>query len=1451
MSSYMPGKNTLSGKKTYPLSHPQKRIWFSEKLYNVTNYSNITISFNFHRSIDYGLLKDVIDYVYIKNESLRTRIFERDGLPRQYFEKHHSTEIFMKYFLKEGDISYRHWLNDYIAKPIGLSESSLIEFSLVKFQTKNDVLFIKTHHIISDAWTNGLLCKQITDCYNKFSKNEPFEIEETSYVNYIENELKYKESKRFMDNKAFWHSVFRDLPEQIFTHNKKTSFTSERKNFLFSVQHTKKITRFCNSEKISLYNFLFSVLSILVYKYFGVKNFIIGTLTHNRFSRTDKKTPGMFVNTLPIRIRVDPDKTFYDLNCTVQNSIAGSFKNQKYPYDLLLSEIKTKFKKKDDIIDIVFSYDEVNYSIPINWHYNNEEFFPLVIHATRRSNSNRLNFEFDFRHSCLSGSQVDTFFSFFKSIINEIIKKPDSKLYDFRLLSEKKYKKRLLECNDTTTDYNKKLSLVDLFEKQLTKNGNNTALYFRDQNITYNDLNKKINQFSNYIIERKNKHGLPIAIIMDSSIEMIIAIFAILKSGSPYLPIDPEYPVKRIEYMLEDSRAEILITQDRYNEDVVFTGTKIIFDYGIFDRYSDRKPNIHVSSEDVAYIMYTSGSTGRPKGILTRHYSISRICINTNYIDIRSNDRLVKLSNYAFDGSTFDLFASLLNGAKLFLLSKDDIMEIGKLAEFIYKKKITIFFITTALFNTLVDLNMESLKNVKKILFGGERASYRHVEKAYNFFGAKKLIHVYGPTESTVFASFHQLNSFPYDFKTIPIGKPISNTKIYILDRELNICPPGIAGEICISGDGLAAGYLNQEKLTNERFINNPFFRGEKIYLTGDVGKWNRNGDIEFIGRLDNQVKIRGNRIEPGEIELSLMEHPEIEKVIVISREDASHNKYLAAYYVSRESIDHGSLRKFLLEKLPESMVPSYFMRLSKIPLTQNGKIDKINLPDLSILPYARRKYTAPKTNREKEIKKIWEDILNIGKVGINDGFFDIGGNSIKLIQIHAELSRHYAISIDELFEYDTIKTLSDHIGENGRNVRKKIEVLREKGFPNISPEERSHIKRSVDSYRGYTAEYEKVDCSKKNNYKSILLTGATGFLGIYLLHDFLENHSCNIFLIIRGRNTAHSRKRIIDKYKYYFNKELDSKDFNRLFILNGDISKDRLELEKKQYENLSEKIDCIINSAANVKHYGIYNDFYSVNVNGVKNIVKLSITGKKKDIYHISTVGTGIAGIKERNYFILSEITDPPNSDIANFYIKTKIIAEEIIIEARKQGLNTNIIRVGNLTFNSVDGKFQENINDNAFYKSIRSYIKLRMIPNIQYKIIDFSCIDYVSRAVFLITGIKNLKNEVYHIINNDFKSLYDIGLLLSKRIPDIKFYEYNEFLDFLHKNSNNKKIKEHVNNILLHSHIIKNPYIGGIIYLNDRTNLILKKLGFEWNSIKIDLIEKMLNHCYLTGFL
>ena len=637
---------------------------------------------------------------------------------------------------------------------------------------------------------------------------------------------------------------------------------------------------------------------------------------------------------------------------------------------------------------------------------------------------------------------INKFLEYLAVFVRGIISNPSLQMLEQPLLNEKGRKQLLYEFNDTMTEVPEEKVLQELFEEQVEKSPNNLAVVFKDRKVTYRELNQYSNQLARTLRERGVKREEIVGLMVDdNSVEMIIGMIAILKAGGAYLPIDPEYPKDRIKYMLEDSNIAVLLTQTNFdNQMLQFEGKVIKLDNkSIFsgESFNLEKRN---QANDLAYVIYTSGSTGKPKGVEIEHRSIVNqlFGLQKRYLFDTSLNHIL-LAPITFDPSVQQIFLPLISGGKLFLVPKTTMKNVMELLEVIVSNRIDIIDTVPSLMSILLD-NIDSRDNLhfKYIILAGERFPKALYERLKETVSAEKVINIYGPTEATINTTLYECKRKETN-TTIPIGKPLMNYNVLILDQGHNLCPMGVAGEICISGVGLARGYVNRPELTADKFVSNPFIRGQKMYCSGDLGRWNVDGNIEFLGRMDDQVKIRGCRVELEEIEVALRQHPAVRDNLVIIRENDPDDKVLVAYCVLNqiETPPVSELRRFLGERVPGYMIPSEFIFLDKFPLTDNGKVDRRALPK----PDCRRRnleedFVAPQTPIEEELARIWAKALGLERVGVYDNFFDLGGTSLIALSLFAQIEKRFGkrLPLAALFPTPTIRKLANTLREGNKH---------------------------------------------------------------------------------------------------------------------------------------------------------------------------------------------------------------------------------------------------------------------------------------------------------------------------------------------------------------------------------------------------------------------------------
>ncbi|MFT9818493.1 amino acid adenylation domain-containing protein [Lysinibacillus sp. NPDC056185] len=797
---------------------------------------------------------------------------------------------------------------------------------------------------------------------------------------------------------------------------------------------TNKIKQLTKDKNIMIYTLILTVFKIALSRMCSYSQFAIGIPPYIKDNKRQANNEFLLSKQL-----LTKELDFKKVLSNEKNVLFNSFLYEFYPLEQLY---KRNFIYEK--INVFCVMEELHSDLQIKNILNlpNND---LTLNIRVKEDSISLIFNsFDY----VEENQIFILKDIFVNILQKVINNLTIRIDDIDIISEKE-KSKLKDINSTSISFPKNLSLSEIFEKQVENNPDHIAIVFKNEKFSYKELNEKSNIIANKLKDNNVEKGDVVGLIAEKSPEMIIGILAILKAGAAYLPIDYKYPEERVKYMLEDSNCKILLKQGN-SKDIVNLGCKIIkIDLKENEILNADNLNIPFEGNELAYIIYTSGSTGRPKGtLINQSCVISRLVGNTNYININKNDIFLQLSSYVFDGSIFEIFGSLLNGARLVIPEKYHTLDLKELGSLIEKEKISILFITTALFHSLVELNLKSLQNVKKILIGGEKLSLKHAKKAFDFLGPNRIINLYGPTESTIFATYYPINDIDEEDIFVPIGGPISNTKLYVIGNNNKLQPIGVPGELCISGEGLASGYINRNDLTEKKFVENPYETDDKMYKTGDLARWLPDGNIEFIERIDYQVKIRGYRIELGEIENALLKINEINEAVVLVKE-IEDNKYIYAYYVANCNYSKDLIREKLKETLPSYMMPANFIKLEKIPLTINGKVDRLKLnklEDESKLGI----YEHPKNDIEEKLIQIWKDILKINyTISINDSFFDVGGHSLNAIKvvgrIHKELN--IDIPIKDFFSLENIKNIASYISSVRKKEYRKIKKIQEKRY--------------------------------------------------------------------------------------------------------------------------------------------------------------------------------------------------------------------------------------------------------------------------------------------------------------------------------------------------------------------------------------------------------------------
>ena len=1031
--------------------------------------------------------------------------------------------------------------------------------------------------------------------------------------------------------------------------------------------------------------------------------------------------------------------------------------------------------------------------------------------------------------NCEKVSTLDNFFDVggdsLKAI--ELTSQLESRGYEVQV-------KTIFEC-ETIQELAKELSVAENSQENFDYSGDipatdaqmrvYTAQSMNSDSTTYSLANSLAFDLHNQGVNR----GDIVAIISKRSYLIVVSMLAIFKCGAAYLPVDYNYPTDRINTIVNDANCKVIITYNvNYYADNVFNISEKIVPLSI-------NPVCNVKPMDVCGIIYTSGSTGTPKGSLLQHQGL----VNFTY----ASDTLYNGGNcnigfaiYTFDAFFLDLIPPMLRGKTAIMATEEEQFNQIAFENIIINNPECNMFITPTKFKQFVDnrINLDFYKNIHNICFGGEVFPAEYVDM---FSKNTNVYNVYGPTECSMWA----IKSLVVD-KNVKLGKPIANTQIYIVDKYMKICPIGVTGELCIAGDGVGAGYLNRPELTAEKFIDNPFGKG-KLYKTGDLAYWREDGNIVYVGRNDFQVKIRGLRIELGEIENAINSVDGVSQSVVVVRKDENGRQLICAFYTGEEKSAQ-EIKAVIGERLPKYMFPHIFTHLDEMPMTSSGKISRKTLPEIDLSNIESSvEYEAPDGELEKSLAKEMEEVLNYSPVGRNDNFFDLGGDSLKAIEFvsKAHNSGIY-FDLQSIFDYPTVKELREHI-ESGDKQNVSFDDV------DFGKAESVLSKNTI----------EQMKKPEKTDVGNILLAGATGFLGIHILADYLDNDSGTAYCFVRGKDKEDSTARLKKLLEFYFGDKYS--DMNRIKVVCADLQKERLSLSSEEYENLAKNVDTVINCAASVKHYGSYKYFYEVNVESVKRLIDFCKDAAAK-LIHTSTLSVsgnsfgdefdGYISEEEKHFYESSLYIGQP---LDNVYARSKFEAEKAVLDAIADGLEANIMRMGNLTNRFSDGKFQKNYESNAFLQRVKGIIELGKAPDYLIKeglYSEFTPIDEAAKAVMTVTRHFNAEQTVFHI--NSTKVVYMNKLLehlsrLGYEIEIVSGKEFTELLRATAKASGTQHIFETFINDMDENDRMNDE--SNIHIENSFTVDYLKQLGFEWNDIGFEYLKKYVEYFRKIGVL
>ncbi|MDF5727434.1 MAG: non-ribosomal peptide synthase/polyketide synthase, partial [Rhizonema sp. PD38] len=1336
-----------------PLSFAQQRLWFLDKLNPNSASYNIPVGLRLVGTINFVALKQSLIEIIHRHEALRTNFVAVDGKLSQIIQTEPNwtvTVVDLQHLpVTEQKTAAQKLLQQQVIEPFNLAHEALIRATSIVLSPTEQWLLLCMHHVVSDGWSMSVFVQELTKLYNAYLEGKPSPLLPLpiQYADFALWQRQWLQGEILNSQLSYWKQQLANAPTflPLPTDRPRGSvqtFNGAHLEFALSVELTQKLVKLSHELGCTLFMTLLAAYNTLLYRYTGQTDILVGTPIANRDRTEIEGLIGFFVNTLVMRTNLDQNPSFSELLPRLREMALSAYAHQDLPFEMLVEALQPeRDMSHTPLFQVMFVLQNTPASqleltglsvseLPIE---TSTVKFDLTL--VMENTGTGLFGWWQYNTDLFDSSTIERMMGHFSTLLEGIVDNPNERISQLPMLTAYEQQQLLVEWNDTQVDYAFDKCIHQLFEEQVELTPDATAVVSDNQQLTYHELNCRANQLAHYLQSLGVKPDVLVGIFVERSLEMVVGILGILKAGGAYVPLDPEYPQERLTFMLEDTQVGVLLTQKRLLDKLPATPATAVFLDDIWSHISQNNqdnPVSEVTASHLANVIYTSGSTGKPKGVMVEHRGLVNLAqAQIQTFGVHFSSRVLQFASFSFDACIWEVIMALRTGATLYLGTKDSIMPGRPLMERSRDYGITHVTLPPS---ALAVLPTEELPKLQTIIVAGETCPAELIKLwsvGRNFFNA------YGPTEASVCATTAKCT--PEDNK-VTIGRPIANAQIYILDSQLQPVPIGVPGELHIGGVGVARGYLHQRELTQQKFISNPFNDkpDSRLYKTGDLARYLPDGNIEYLGRIDNQLKIRGFRIELGEIEAILSHHPGVRENVVVAREDIPGEKRLVAYFVPQleQTPTTNELRIFLTEKLPQYMVPSAFVRLELLPLTPNGKVDRKTLP----VPDSQNSrlavtFVAPRTPVEKILADIWANALHIEKVGVLDNFFELGGHSLTTIRVMSQINETFQMKLPlrHLFTAPTIAELAYTI---------EFTSVADKS---VSANEITRLNLQAEVVLDQSINPLNLVYQPVSEPAAIFLTGATGFVGAFLLAELLQQTQVDIYCLVRAADFTAGKQRLEESLKASL---LWEESFNsRIIPVLGDLSQPLFGLSDEQFHLMALKIDSIYHNGALVNNIYPYALFKAANVRGTEEVLRLASQIKIKPVHFISTISV----FSSDEYFKLEVVqeNDPleHSQGLLGGYPQSKWVAEKIVMMARDRGLPCSIYRLGRITWHSQTGVWNSN---DIFYRFIKSCIQLKSAPEMN-SMEKITPVDYLAKALIHLSQQPESLGKAFHLISSN----------------------------------------------------------------------------------------------------
>ena len=1397
-----------------PLSYAQTGVYFDSMKNPTSTLYNTPVCLTFPVETDVEALKKAAVKAAENHPALFVQFMTNEtGVVQVIGDRDTPVEVEDYTMSEEEALAFRHGF----VRPFNLSKDRL--FRLAAIHTEKALyLYCDIHHLVCDGYSYDLFIHEICDLMD----GKEIEPEMCSYNQFVTEQKAAEQSKAFAEAAEFFKKSLGEVEEITELAPDLTNPRPQGENGrVWAPIVWDDAEQLAKQQGVKPSAVLLSAVFYSLARFSGNDHVCITTISNGRSNLKVANTMGMFVNTLALSSKIG-SQTVQEFLHESADTFEQTLAHENYPFARIAADFGLK-------ADIMFAYQVgvlSDYRVGGKKVLADETMelnvpkFKIAFYITDEGGEPIVSIEYD--NGQYSEAMMQSLAQSVSNVVSAFAAAADKPLRSISLMDGNGV--NLLDSfNQTAVDYDNTQTIISLFRRQVAETPDNLAVVYHDVRLTYKEVDEKTDAIA-ALIQSKVESGKEnvVSILIGRSEWMVLASLGVLKAGCAYQPLDPSYPTERLNFMMQDADAKLLIAEEELLEKVseyqgpVFLTKDLVKCDAVLQQPAEPKP------EDLFILLYTSGSTGNPKGCQLEHRNLVCFCHwFQRYYGLKPGDKVAAYASYGFDACMMDMYPALTCGAAVVIVGDDIRLNLPDLNVYFNEEGVTHSFMTTQV-GCQFAMNCDN-HSLRHLSVGGEKILPLTPPTAY------QLHNGYGPTECTIFTTTYPLTEFE---QNAPIGKPLDNLQLYIVDKDMNRLPLGAAGEMLVSGPQVSRGYLNLPEKTADTYIQ---WNGKRCYRTGDVVRYLADGNIQFVGRRDGQVKIRGFRIELKEVESVIREFPGISDATVQAFDYPNGGKFIAAYLVSDQQIDIQALNAFIRDRKPPYMVPAATMQIPSIPLNQNQKVNRRALPAPQI-QVEEHDFVAPVGDVEKLFCDIFAGILSMDKVGATDNFFEMGGTSLMVTKviIEADKAGHH-VAYGDVFNHPTPRLLAQFVGGTAPETEADTEV------------------ESFD-YSGIDAILQRNTIEtflkgERQQLGNVLLTGATGYLGIHVLRELIDSDATTITCVVRGKDQASAEHRLKNLMFYYFERSFKELFGSRLFVVNGDVTEDMSGILPDGHP----AIQTVFNCAANVKHFSKGTDIEDVNIGGAQRCVDFCLnTGAR--LVHISTTSVGEIWIVRNDGEQIPMLDERKlwfGQFLDNRYIHSKFLAERLVLDAvAHHGLSGKVIRVGNLAPRSYDGEFQANFNSNSYMGRLKVFHTLGCCPYDGYdEYTEMSPINETAKAVVLLASTPKECN-LFQAFNNHTELLGDVLLLMKKVGREMRFVEDDEFQQAIELAGQDPEKAKLLSAMLAYQDMAHGQKAAIIERDNRYTCSVLHRLGFHWSDTSSEYIVQMLRQIAAFGF-